>query len=105
MKSSPYRVMKFDRQKGREFLLRVITGVPTDNICLVALSGGKVVGFIVGAATEPVFSSNRVAMELGWWIEPEHRGTRGALLLYNAYEDWAYRVGCSHVQGAYLPGW
>ena len=104
MKSSPYRIMKFDRSKGKDFLRSVINGPKIDSICLVALDKGVVVGFIVGAATEPVFSSNKIAMELGWWIEPEHRGTRGSLLLYTAYEDWAYRVGCSHVQGAYLPG-
>lgn len=103
-KVSPYRGMRFDSRKGEEFLKGVILGAQSEGIVLVALKDTNPIGMLVGASREPVFTSSKVAMELGWWIEPEHRMSRAALLIYNAYEDWAFRIGCSHVQGAYLPG-
>lgn len=103
-KASPYKSMGFDAQKGRKLLEGIIQGSLRDYVVLVALKDQKPVGFLVGAASQPVFSSSKIAMELGWWIEPEARGSRGSYLIFKAYEDWALRVGCSYVQGAYLPG-
>lgn len=102
-KASPYRSLPFDAGKGRTFLERVIYGSLQDHVCLVALKDGEAIGFLVGAAAEPVFSSSKIATELGWWIDERHRNSRASVLIYEAYEDWAVRIGCSHVQGAYLP--
>ena len=101
---SPYRGMRFSRDKGEEFLKGVILGPQSEGIILVALKDTKPIGMLVGVAREPVFTRSRVAMELGWWIEEADRHSRASFLIYSAYEDWAKRVGCSHVQGAYLPG-
>lgn len=103
-RASPYNLMRFDTEKGRKFLRGIIEGPPTFGIVLVALKDKKPIGFLVGVCEEPVFTSSKVAMELGWWIEEEHRGTRASALIFSAYEDWAFRVGCTHVQGSYLPG-
>lgn len=105
--ASPYKTMKFDAVKGEKFLRDIISGNQMDAIIILALDGSgddKPVGFIVGMANQPVFSSAKIAMELGWWIEPKARGGRSSLLIYSAYEDWARRIGCHYVQGAYLPG-
>lgn len=102
--ASPYKTMKFDRVKGEKFLRQILTGDKMDGVIIVALSDDEPIGFIVGVANEPVFSSAKIATELGWWIEPEHRGTRSSMLIYSAYEDWARRIGCHYVHGAYLPG-
>lgn len=102
--ASPYKGFRFASSKGEEFLRKAITGALKDHVVLVALHDGKPIGFLVGAALEPVFSSVKIATELGWWIEPDARRTRASFLIYNAYEDWAARIGCDAVQGAYLPG-
>lgn len=102
--ASPYKSMKFDVIKGEKFLRDIISGSNVDAIVLVALDDDKPIGFLVGVCDQPVFSSARIAVELGWWIEPKSRGTRASFLIYSAYEDWARRIGCTHVQGAYLPG-
>jgi hypothetical protein len=96
--------MRFSRDKGEEFLKTVILGPQSEGIVLVALKETKPIGMLVGVAREPVFTRSKVAMELGWWIEEAHRKTRASFLIYDAYEDWAKRIGCTHVQGAYLPG-
>lgn len=103
-RASRYNSMKFDLVKGEKFLRDIITRSIMDSIILVALHDDKPIGFLVGMANEPVFSSAKIATELGWWIEPESRHTRASFLIYRAYEDWALRIGCSHIQGAYLPG-
>jgi len=103
-RASPYNTMKFDTIKGEKVLRDIISGNQMDSIIILALHDDKPVGFIVGVANEPVFSSVKIATELGWWVDPEHRGSRASLLIYSAYEDWARRVGCHYVQGAYLPG-
>jgi hypothetical protein len=100
----PYKALRFDSLKMKKFFEAIITGSALEAVCLIALKDEKPVGFIVGAASEPVFSSQKVAMELGWWIEEEHRSSRASLLVFRAYEDWAKRVGCHAVQGAYLEG-
>lgn len=101
-RASNYKTLKFDTAKGIEFLKMAIKS--PEYIVLIALVAEKPVGFIVGAINQPVFSSSRIAVELGWWIEPNHRHTRASALIYQAYEDWAKRVGADCVQGAYLPG-
>lgn len=101
-RASNYNVFKFETSKSIEFLKGAIKAV--DKVVLVALQDSKPIGFLVGAVNEPVFSRTRVAVELGWWIEPEHRQTRASALIYTAYEDWAIRVGAECVQGAFLPG-
>lgn len=103
-KASPYRHLGFDTNKGKSFLIEAIRGMGYNTIVLVATKDTEVIGFIVGAATEPVFSSSKVSMELGWWVTPKHRNTRASFLLFKAYEDWALRAGCSYVQAAFLPG-
>jgi GNAT superfamily N-acetyltransferase len=57
-------------------------------IGLVAEVDNWIVGAIVGRLTSPWFDPTaRVAAELGWWVDPEHRG-HGAQLL-REFESWA----------------
>lgn len=102
-KSSPYRTMGFDATKTKTFFENAIATMGMQSVTLVALKDEKIVGFLAATASEPVFSASKISMEMAWWVEPEHRGSRSAYLLFKAYEDWALRVGCSYVQMAYLP--
>ena len=102
-KASPYRSMRFDSEKSKKFFESTL-GASQTSVMLIALKSSEPIGFLTAMAAEPVFSSEKISMELAWWVEPEHRRTRSSYLLFKAYEDWALRVGCSYVQGAYLPG-
>lgn len=101
---SPYQTLEFSREKGIRVLSNIIGGDLKNSVCLVALKGDEIIGFIFGAAESPVFSNDKIAMELGWFVLEEHRKTRASLLLFHAYEDWAKRVGCKYIQAAFLPG-
>ena len=101
--TSPYQTLTFDPEHNHEFFRSIIRGRLSEGVVLVGLKDREVIGFLAGIASKPPFSSQRVAVELGWFVKKEHRKTRTSLLLYSAYEDWARRVGCSCVQTAYLP--
>ncbi len=75
---------------------------PRQCLVLFLLEGTKRVGMLVGIASTTPFSDDLVASELAWYIEPEYRGHRKAVELVEAYEEWAHRVGCSHVTMALL---
>lgn len=56
------------------------------HVVLVAESGVELQGFIVGLLGPSFYNDDVVQLtELFWWVSPEHRGTRAALLLLNAF--------------------
>lgn len=59
-----------------------------DSVIFVIDVDGLVVGGIIGIITELWMSTDRVATELAWFVDKEHRG-REALKLLHAYESWA----------------
>lgn len=101
--ASPYKGLEFAATKVNEAFDSVTRGSLKEGVVIIALSDDKPIGFIAGVVSETLFSRDRIATELAWWIEESHRNTRASLLIYNAYEDWARRVQCVAVQGAYLP--
>jgi GNAT superfamily N-acetyltransferase len=53
----------------------------------------EVVGMFVSFATPSFFSDVTQAVELVWYVDPEHRGSREALKLLDLYEEWAKEQG------------
>lgn len=103
-KESPYRNLRFDYGKTWASYKQVIEAGGLNSIVLIAHEGGKPLGMVAAVCDSPVFSSDRVATELAWYIGVPYRKSRKAFLLFQAYEEWARRVGCDYVQGAYLIG-
>lgn len=60
-------------------------------------------GMLIAHAGEAPFSQDRVSSEVAWWVDPEGRGHRDSLLLFEAYEVWSRKVGCRLCQVAMLP--
>jgi len=54
-------------------------------------------GMIAGMVTPFIFGNLKVAAEVGWWVEPEHRKEGVGLNLLTAFEFWAKKVGCASV--------
>jgi len=72
--------------------------IENPDFCLFLLEdGGDLVGMLVGGIASPLFSKDRVATELAWFVEPEHRDGRAAYKLLASYEKWAKDSGCSFV--------
>lgn len=66
-----------------------------DGIAFALEIDGHVQGAIIGLIAPHLMTGGKVALELGWWVEPDFRGRTGLALL-NAYE------GAVNVSGAHL---
>ena len=67
----------------------------SDNTVVFVLEkDNSIIGFLVGMWSEHLFSDSRVASELGFFIEEDHRGGRAFLKLIKAYEEWAKEQSC-----------
>jgi GNAT superfamily N-acetyltransferase len=53
---------------------------------------GQPVGMLVASVGTASISPARVAIEHGWWVNPESRGAGSRLLAH--YEAWARQRGC-----------
>ncbi|WP_316191315.1 MULTISPECIES: GCN5 family acetyltransferase [unclassified Bradyrhizobium] len=55
---------------------------------------GLAEGLLLAAAFEHSFAPLWIAKETAWWIEPQHRGSRAAGQMLDAYQGWARERGC-----------
>lgn len=62
-----------------------------DNACVIHTDKG----FIVGVVSDEhlLFPSKLVALEVSWWVMPEHRGSKEGYTLYKWFEEWARYKG------------
>lgn len=70
-----------------------IVRAPRSN-CFVYEVDGAVKGAILGIVTDHLMTGEGVAVEVGWWVEPECRGSNGLRLL-EAYEEAVKASGAS----------
>lgn len=59
------------------------------------LEEGK--GMLLGKASPFSFGYHKIAMEVGWWVDPEYRKSGVGKSLIDAFEYWANKMGCSLV--------
>lgn len=97
--ASPFNNTEFNKDKVINSAHAIMNG-PKENAIILLLCDIDAVaqGFLIGVVSETPFGTERMAMELAWWVEPEYRGTRKSLELVLAYQDWAKRIGCSLIQ-------
>ena len=67
-----------------------------DGAIFVSEHGHDVSGFIAMMVYPHPFSGERLAGEVGWWVEPESRGIDGMRLLRRA-EEWARDKGAKKI--------
>lgn len=66
---------------------------PTSNVIISLLYNDEVVGYIVGCINyTPFFNQEKLAVEHGWYVLPEHR--KYSMKLLEAFETWAKLMGC-----------
>jgi GNAT superfamily N-acetyltransferase len=74
-----------------EGFVQALMGHP-DGLAIVLDRDGVAVGMLIAAIGTSSVSPAPVAIEHGWYVEPEARGHGGALLAH--YEQWARDKGC-----------
>lgn len=103
-KESPYSLLEFNEHKVINSLLNIINSNKEESIIIISLDENKKepIGLIIGLVSSSLFSDDKVATELAYYILPEHRSFKVAKKLIDAYEDWAGRVGATIVQMSLL---
>lgn len=67
-----------------------------DALALVLELDDVIRGVFAAAIVPNMFSHERCAQEMMWWVNPAHRG-RGAIQMLAEYEAWAKSKGCSAI--------
>lgn len=96
--ASPYRDIEHDKEKIFEVIDIYLNGRKEEYLVLIQTDNDQPIGLLVGQIIEPIFSRKKLAIELLWWLDEKHRGTRKATELIDAYEFWAKKVGASLIQ-------
>lgn len=104
-KNSPFKDLVFDGEKVAALAKRIVSGDKLDSIIITMADEVDLQGFIVGVVSETPFGQEKVALEMAWWVEPEHRGSRKSYELLLAYKEWAKKVGCTVIQTGFLEGY
>jgi GNAT superfamily N-acetyltransferase len=100
-KASPYSGITFSEDVCSALFDQYILGDKTGLIIILSVDKDPY-GMVIGHCATPPFSTEKVASEIAWWVDEDHRGSRDSVLLLKAYEDWALRVGASMCQVAML---
>jgi GNAT superfamily N-acetyltransferase len=95
--ASPYSGLEFSEIQ----CLRLFQRYLEDKTSVMILMSDY--GMLIAHASQAPFSSDRISAEVAWWVDPEGRGQRDSLLLFEAYEVWSRKVGCKLCQVAMLP--
>lgn len=66
---------------------------PTSNVIIQLFHNDTLVGYIVGCINyKPFFNFEKLAVEHGWYVQPDHR--KYSMKLLEAFETWAELMGC-----------
>lgn len=89
-------ISPFDQEKVGKMLLDSFEADQKD-ICTVLLKDGEAtLGLMTMSHTDLAFmQGGKVAIELAFWIKPEHRDFGSYRKLLQAYFYWARQTGCS----------
>ena len=94
-KESRYRTSKLSMLKV--FELFNITRNDKNHFCFLAWRGDKVIGLISGYCAEHYFTEDVYAYDTMFYVKPEYRKGRTALLLIRAFEKWAKDNNCVEI--------
>lgn len=92
--------LKLNARPNLENVTRSVQAMLNDEYgCgVVFFVNGELKGFLLGIAVPIWFDvSNWSAIELAWWIDPEHRGSRHSIEMVKMFEQWAANMEVSRV--------
>lgn len=100
--ASPYSDLRFSEEATEAYLRSCLVN-PEERICILSMDGeGNAVGALLAHVSTVPFSTDKVATELAWWVEPEYRNSRRGLELKQAYEFWARKMGATKISMALI---
>lgn len=95
---SPYSRLDCDITKIDTAILALVEDPDKSVVILGIPEQDKPCGMLGMSLNSLPFNDAKVATEIAWWMDEEHRKTRLSLEMFKAAEYWAKRVGASFVQ-------
>lgn len=89
---STYSYVSWDESRAREAIEKAIIEGGKDFLVLLSYDNEKIVGGVIAYAFNPLFSSERVAVESYLWLDEEYRASHRGSELLDAYEYWCKLV-------------
>jgi hypothetical protein len=90
---SGYSFLAFDEQKVASMINRYLTDSAAYFAYLASRRDGKKVGIMAGYLGTYVFSNAKQAIDQIFFVLPEFRGSRAALVLHREFRAWAIKQG------------
>lgn len=59
---------------------------------------GRIIGFVAVIVVTQPMSGETIAVELTWWVDPDMRGGRAAILLFEEAKKWGRSKGATRLQ-------
>lgn len=99
LKESPYSNYPKDETKMESIIFSFLLN-NEERICILAFSDeDKPIGIIAGYLNEALFTNEKVASEVMWWVHPKYRKrSRAGIELLEAFQHWSRMVGSSYIQ-------
>jgi len=91
-----YSTVEFDVAVTAHCVFEMVIKSP-DGFGLIAYAGETPVAMLAGGISTYFFSRKRKAFDHVWFVIPEHRGKRTAVLLLRRFLEWARERGASEV--------
>lgn len=92
-KNTPYGVGDFDFKKVQKVIDEVINGDTDESIIICLHKDDILVGALGATIFNPLWNDDKIAYEL-FFFAPNS----GMVLLVDAYEEWARKIGCAAMQ-------
>jgi GNAT superfamily N-acetyltransferase len=86
----------FSQAKPNKEQIRLMTLLPNGVVFLAELDS-KLIGFIAGMTQRYFFSDRQKSTDMGFYVLPEYRGSRAALRLIHAFEEWSIEKGVDDI--------
>lgn len=98
-----YKHTIYDDPFCDESVYTIIRSSISDNLCMVSIVDGSVVGFIGGIMGAMLMNlSVKMTTELGWWVDKEYRNSGAGLKLIRAFEKRAKELGAKYTNANYM---
>lgn len=75
-----------------ETLISEFIHLTHDRIAILGLLEGQPCGLIAGVVQPLLFNHARIASEIVWWVDEEHRRSKLGLQLLDAFEYWGEHI-------------
>jgi GNAT superfamily N-acetyltransferase len=91
-----YRAMPIDDRKLKGYIADVIHS--KDHAVLLHEGAAGIDGLYIGMLVQQFFTLEVTAMDILFYVRPQRRGTRAAVRLWRAFEQWAAARGAKAIQ-------